>query len=325
MFQFRPLQVPDDYPRLSELFTADRPEPVSVEQIAEGDSRIPTPGPVRHDEQGRLVSHCRDRLVATDESGLVVAYAEIWRAPWSPPGWLFPYVLVDSARRHQGLGTRVLRQVEAIAREKRAEWVYSEIRDSYTEAIAWVKRHGYEIERHSFESTLDLSAFDESPFGGAVEAVTAGGLRFATLAEEPGEATERKLHALSQQTAEDIPGYPGDFMPFGEWRKWTLEGERVPYDGVIFALDGDQVAGATFCKREDSGAFYTTYTGVDRAYRGRGLALALKLLAVRAAKRHGAPYMRTNNDSLNGPMLAVNRNMGYQPEPGLYRIRKRFD
>jgi hypothetical protein len=26
--------------------------------------------------------------------------------------------------------------------------------------------------------------------------------------------------------------------------------------------------------------------------------------------------MRTDNDSLNAPMLAINREMGYRPEPG---------
>jgi hypothetical protein len=30
--------------------------------------------------------------------------------------------------------------------------------------------------------------------------------------------------------------------------------------------------------------------------------------------------MRTNNDSENAPMLAVNRKLGYRPEPGYARI-----
>jgi hypothetical protein len=32
--------------------------------------------------------------------------------------------------------------------------------------------------------------------------------------------------------------------------------------------------------------------------------------------------MRTNNDSKNEPMLAVNRKVGYKPEPGYLRYRK---
>ena len=60
------------------------------------------------------------------------------------------------------------------------------------------------------------------------------------------------------------------------------------------------------------------------AWRGRGIALALKLLAIRAARRYGARYLRTNNDSENAPMLAVNRKLGYQPAPGYYRMSARL-
>jgi len=34
--------------------------------------------------------------------------------------------------------------------------------------------------------------------------------------------------------------------------------------------------------------------------------------------------MRTHNDSQNGPMLAVNRMLGYRPEPGFYAMEKRL-
>jgi ribosomal protein S18 acetylase RimI-like enzyme len=325
MFQIRPVRTPHDYPRMAELFTFDQPEPVTVAHLAEADSRIPEPpAQPRYDEQGRLISHCRHRLLITDEKDYAMGYGQIWRAPWSPPGWMFGYVLTDGPFRRRGLGQRLLDAIEGIAREKKAEWIYSEVRDHDTESIAWLQRRGYEIERHSFESVLDLSTFAETPFSNAVEKVAASGLRFSSLADLPGEATERKLHDLCVATERDIPGFPGDHMPFTEWRKWHIEGERVPHDGVILALDGDRVVGTSILRREETGAFYTTYTGVHREYRGRGLALALKLLSVRVAKRYGAPYMRTNNDSTNEPMLAVNRKLGYRPEPGLYRVRKRL-
>jgi hypothetical protein len=32
--------------------------------------------------------------------------------------------------------------------------------------------------------------------------------------------------------------------------------------------------------------------------------------------------IRTNNDSRNAPMLAINRKMGYQPEPGWHLLLK---
>jgi len=66
---------------------------------------------------------------------------------------------------------------------------------------------------------------------------------------------------------------------------------------------------------------YHEYTGVLPEYRGRRIALSLKLLAVRTAQACGAPYLRTHNDSMNGPMLRINRDLiGFRAEPGYYKM-----
>jgi hypothetical protein len=54
------------------------------------------------------------------------------------------------------------------------------------------------------------------------------------------------------------------------------------------------------------------------------LAQALKSLSIRFAKEFGADYIITHNDSQNAPMLAVNRKLGYQPLPGVYRLVKQL-
>jgi hypothetical protein len=63
-----------------------------------------------------------------------------------------------------------------------------------------------------------------------------------------------------------------------------------------------------------------SFTGVLRAYRGRRLALALKLLSISAAQRYDVDYLYTNNDSSNAPMLAINRRLGYQESPGIHML-----
>ena len=71
-------------------------------------------------------------------------------------------------------------------------------------------------------------------------------------------------------------------------------------------------------------SLYSMMTGVDRAFRGRKIALALKLLIIKYAQNNGISYLRTNNDAENAPMLAVNRKAGYQPEPGQYRLLQKI-
>ena len=58
-------------------------------------------------------------------------------------------------------------------------------------------------------------------------------------------------------------------------------------------------------------------TGVRREHRGRGLALALKLLSFRLMKERGCTETMTHNDSANQAILALNRQLGYQPRPGI--------
>jgi RimJ/RimL family protein N-acetyltransferase len=67
---------------------------------------------------------------------------------------------------------------------------------------------------------------------------------------------------------------------------------------------------------------YNRIPSVLPSYRGRRIALALKFLAVRYARQHGATHLDTFNDSFNTSMLAVNRKMGYQPKPGICWLRR---
>jgi GNAT superfamily N-acetyltransferase len=322
MIQVRPVQLPADYPRLAELLNLINTEPVTADELAGNDRKIPTHDIPSHDEAGRQTGFMRPRFMAVDETGHAVGYGEAWRAPWTTPGNAVITVVVDPACRGRGAGTLLTQTAEAAARAKGCTVLITEIRDDLPDSVRFAQKHGYTLDRHLFESTLDLSTFNAAPFADVVPAVEAGGLRFYTLADAPGEATERIVYDLEKQTSHDIPGFEGDFWPYAEWHKWTVTADLVP-DCTIIAADGDRPVGVTVThRRPQTGAMYTLHTGVLPAYRGRKVALALKLLAIQAAHRHGAPYMRTNNDSKNAPMLAVNRKLGYTPAPGTYRFRK---
>jgi len=56
-------------------------------------------------------------------------------------------------------------------------------------------------------------------------------------------------------------------------------------------------------------------TGVLRDERGQGIARALKLRTIDYGRANGFREIRTLNDSLNGPMLAINVALGFVREP----------
>jgi GNAT superfamily N-acetyltransferase len=100
-----------------------------------------------------------------------------------------------------------------------------------------------------------------------------------------------------------------------------LGSEVLDSDPASLALDGNVWVGfASVSLSPKTQSAYNATTGVIRAYRGRKIGQALKVMAARYARQHGAQTIRTDNDSLNVPILAINRRLGYQPQPGTYLL-----
>lgn len=309
-FTIRPFQTPADYATCVKFVNMISPEPYTAEDwLAE-------------DEAGPAGMHIF-RLVAETSDGVVAGFAECMRFPTDKPGDYPILALVDLGYRRQGLGAQLLVAIEAHAREQGAVTLSSTVKDDEPASVAWAEKQGYAQYRHTFQSTLDLATFDPAPFTDVVPAVEASGIAFTTLAERNDEAFVRAVADLMTKTHLDIPGNESSEQSYEAWESWYIKHKDARMDGIIVALDGDRVAGVTALRKEGAeGNWYTNYTGVHRDYRGRQIALALKLKSIELAMAEGATTMRTNNDSKNAPMLAVNRRLGYKPEPGYLRYRK---
>ncbi|MBZ0310603.1 MAG: GNAT family N-acetyltransferase [Anaerolineae bacterium] len=306
--------VPDeDYPRIADLISATEPEPVTADTLREWDER-------------KSAGMVRRRTVAVDDNGQVVGYSIVQRHNWDKDGQIYMWVTVDSACRHQGIGTRLYEDGVQLARQHGVTQIKSEVRENCAEGQHFAEKRGFQIHRHIFESTIDLRMFDESPFVGIIESVQASGIRFFTLADNNDDAARRQLHAINRQVVLDIPGYENDFPDYETFSNVILKGSWFRPEGQIMAADGDRIIGlGAVGYIAASNSMYNLITGVLPAYRGRKIALALKLMTIRYAKQAGAAYIRTNNDSENAPMLAVNRKLGYVSEPGVYSLRKTLE
>lgn len=305
----RSLDVTTDLPRVAAIIALVDAEHVTTQDLAA--SILRTDGLHLH-------------LAAMTESRHVIGYASWRHFPWDRLDKAAERILVDPAYRGRGAGSALHSAGEAYARAHGLTHLACEVADTDAAALGFAQRRGFAVNRHHCNSFLDPLAFDEAPFAGVVETAETGGIRFFSFAEESSPEHEHMLYDLYVRTAPDIPGNDSPGMePFAEWRRAVLEHRTSRPDCLLVAADGDRFVGVThmaYDERDQS--MFTWYTAVAPSHRGRNIALALKLLSIRAARRYGARRLGTSNDSLNAPMLAINRKLGYRNEPGTLVLSK---
>jgi len=181
-----------------------------------------------------------------------------------------------SARGH-GIGSALWARVEEHADEPAICWTDTDV------GIAFAEARGFRPTATRIVSTLDVAAtrLPEPRRPNSIELVP-----WASLGAPPVE-----LEGVERAETPDLAA-AGSFVAI-------LNGRPVAF--ALITTDGRGVAENEF-----------TATLPD--YRGRGLATLCKLETVRWARPNGIHTIVTGNDSENAAMLAVNRNLGYQPD-----------
>jgi len=104
-----------------------------------------------------------------------------------------------------------------------------------------------------------------------------------------------------------------------EFRARDVDRPGIPPEAFMIAVDevsGDVVGYACLLMVPGSDTVaWHDMTGVLRAWRGRGIAMALKRATIAWAIQHGLTALETGNDEANAGMRAVNARLGYQPLP----------
>ncbi|HSD82881.1 MAG TPA: GNAT family N-acetyltransferase [Anaerolineae bacterium] len=246
------------------------------------------------------------------------------------PGVYFLWMIVDPDWRRCGIGQALLAQLAEYARQQGAQRLWTACKENQDYSIRFLQHAGFTNYGLRFESSLDLTAFDEQPFSGAIERARQAGFEFTDLAAERliNPDADRQLYEIDRETRAEVP-WPGGArseLTYEQFRQRALDGPDADPTGILIAKRAGKMVGLTaLWLRKGIPLGYTAMTGVQRESRGQGVALALKLLSFRLMKERGCTEARTNNDTANPPILRLNEKLGYHKRPGVMLWERMLD
>jgi len=208
--------------------------------------------------------------------------------------------------RNRGIGGALINRARVFAYELGAR----SLRAAYPEepgnpARAFLERRGFvELQRYH-ASHLNPATFEVGGWEGLLARVRDHGVRILTYAEA-GDTAEnrRRLYELEKELRADIPLVETEPLEPEPFAGWEADFAKHDPSAVFIAAAGEEWVAMV------SGLNWP-FTGVRRGYRGRGIATALKIHAIRLAQERGLEKIETENAGANAPMLAVNRKLGF--------------
>lgn len=219
-------------------------------------------------------------------------------------------------RRGHGLGSAMLAAIGGWARERGYAELLGPVAEDDPDSFAWAERRGFgEVGRNSL-LVLDLADVE------APSVDPPDGVEIISWAERPELA--RGIYEVAREAYPDVPGQDEEEMAsFEQWLSVDMQGSGDRREATFLALAGDEVIGYAKFSLGDArpGVAFHDMTGVKRAWRGRGIAAALKRAEISWAKANGFTRLETFNEERNEPIRRLNERHGYRRAPGQVIVR----
>jgi L-amino acid N-acyltransferase YncA len=312
----RQAQPDRDFSQLAAWFTnfADEPSTAAglTDWFAKNGSRAHVT--VAENEQGDLLGFCWATHSKTE------------------PGLVNFDLFVSPEHRRQGVGGALEQEMMGALRANPVKVLRVSVFEDCPEGLDFVKRRGFSERSHRLLMALDLDSFDDRIYVQQIARLKKEGFKFTSMkALGNTEEAQRKLYALNESTGMDTLGSTGE----RNWESFEDFHNRVCGSGwfkpggqmvVIDTTTGDWAAMSAITRMEGNEFAYNLHTGVDRRYRGRKLAQAVKVTALRYARRElKTRQVRTHHNTKNLPILAIDRKFGYRQVGGNYLMEKVMD
>lgn len=303
MLQFRPFQRTDeDYAALVRVFNViwpDRPTTLEAERFS---------------DETRDPSKFFERFLVSEE-GKDIGFATAAESSWSHREGKY-FVGIEFAPGLQGHFHEALEFLKSRIADRGFNHLVFWTRSDKLKQIENYRSIGCENTQRQPITELDLPSFEPAQWRNSIEQFKESGYVMLTHAEmnDAGHDWRPDHYSLECEIWKDVPYTDTITMrPFEEWLKSYEGSPDYRADLNYVAFDGSRMVGMSHVFR-DAGSptrLFTGLTGVDREYRRKGVATALKVACLTRCKELGYQVVETDNEEKN-PMLDLNVALGFR-------------
>ena len=220
-------------------------------------------------------------------------------------------ITVLAGKRRRGAGTALYEAISRWASERGARELGVSVSGNDPESLSFARRRGFTEERREVGLVLSLAGISPP------QVQLPAGIEIVTWAQRPELA--RGMYEVDLEAHPDIPGFEDVAVePFEDWMAHHMQRPTDSPKATFIALAGEEVVGLAKLSLTAPTAAGHSMTVVKRAWRGRGIAGALKATEINWALANGYTELHTSNEERNAPIKRLNARLGYRP--GIGRI-----
>ena len=315
-FVLRPAEPERDFEQLAAWFSSIEDERTTEAGLKEW-----------YEKHGQRIIQC----VAEDGQGRLSGFYWATRNKREPTQVDFD-LFVQPEQRRQGAGRRLYEDLMLAVEAAQAKRLRINVRDTCPEGLDFARRRGFSERSHRIMMALDLETFDDRPYDELIARLEGEGFRFTSM-EELGntEEAQHRLYDLNETTGMETLGASGErsWESFEDFQQSVCQSDWYKPGGQMVVIDtatDTWAAMSAITRLEGNDYAYNLHTGVDRLYRGRKLGQAVKVTALRHARKVlKADSVHTHHNAKNLPMIAIDRKLGYTMMPGTILMEKNLE
>ena len=310
----RPANLPADLEPIVAVLNAARPHhPRGVAEL-------------RHDWL-KLETDLKPHFSVAELAGQIVGVTEWQRdaGAYHPLRCSLELCVHPDAQRH-GIGRILWNALEHELQHLEMRSVTVQVSEDHASGLRFAASRGFLEIKRDFESRLDLQTFDSSPFGALEATLVERDVTLRSWHDSDSPAFRLELHKVFSIARLDVPrSVPATPISFEFFEQNILSDAEFLWDASFVAVRDGEIIGFTGAYQSGAeGVADQWLTAVTREYRGQRIALALKVKQLEALRSLGFVAVRTDNDTRNAPMLAVNARLGFERRVAVLVMQKDF-